>query len=203
MTVVDRVSESLRKQDEPDAHLPRMGEVDGVLAPQAPASLEDTGVNPAILSDLALKLCNTVPRLTSEWAAEQLKLPHGVIERIFWQLREDQLLEILGQTSGMSYRYSITQRGREFAKRLLEISGYVGPAPVSLEAYTAMLDWQMTQFAPVTGEQVRTALSSLVLTEDAVGSGDARIFIGAKLVPVRTSGVTGKQRSARRCTRCL
>ena len=145
-----------------------MVDVRRTLAPKAPAALEDAGVNPAILTDLALKLCNTVPRLTSEWAAEQLRLPHGVIERIFWQLREDQFLEILGQQSAYSYRYAITQRGREFAKRLLEVSGYVGPAPVSLEAYTAMLDWQMAQFPPVTADRVAHALSALVLTEDAV-----------------------------------
>src|SRR5687768_5060975 len=78
--------------------------------PQAPATVEDTGVEPSILRDLALKLANTTPRLTTEWAAEQMRLPISVIERIFWQLRDDQLLEILGQSGPMTYRYAITQR---------------------------------------------------------------------------------------------
>ena len=148
--------------------LPRMVEVRGTLAPQAPADVEEAGVEGDILNDLALKLCNTVPRLTTDWAAAQLKLPHGVVERIFWQLREDHLIEVLGQQSPISYRYAITQRGREFARRLLDVSGYVGPAPVALEAYTAMLDWQMSQFPSVTAEQVNVALSGLVLTPQAV-----------------------------------
>jgi len=170
MSVVDRdsTSEGSGQIEATESDLPRLVNVRGTFAPQAPPEVEDTGVDREVLADLALKLSNTVPRLTTSWAAEQLRLPHGVVERIFWQLREDQFLEILGQQTPYSYRYAITQRGREFARRLLEVSGYVGPAPVSLEQYTAMLDWQMAQFPTVTGEQVNNALASLVLTPEAM-----------------------------------
>jgi predicted ATPase with chaperone activity len=129
--------------------------------------IEETGVEQHVLTDLALKLCNTVPRLTSEWAAQQLRLPLGIVDKIFWQLRDDLLLEILGQDSG-NFRYSITQRGRDYARRLLEISGYVGPAPVSLEAYAAMLEWQVAKQGRPTLESVRGALGALVLPDEAV-----------------------------------
>src|SRR5215208_2305191 len=76
-------------------------------APPAPTTPEDTGVDPAILLDLALKLANTTPRLTTEWAAEQLRLPIALVEQLFWRLRDEQLLEILGQSGPMTYRYSI------------------------------------------------------------------------------------------------
>ena len=142
--------------------------VGGIVAPVAPAMVEKTGVDANILADLALKLCNTVPRLTTDWAAQQLCLPMSVIDRLFWQLREDQFLDILGQTGPMSYRFAITQRGREYARRLLEISGYVGPAPVSLDAYAALLEWQVARQSRATLERVREALSALVLPEDAV-----------------------------------
>ena len=142
--------------------------VGGIVAPVAPAMVEKTGVDANILADLALKLCNTVPRLTTDWAAQQLCLPMSVIDRLFWQLREDQFLDILGQTGPMSYRFAITQRGREYARRLLEISGYVGPAPVSLDAYAALLEWQVARQPRATLERVREALSALVLPEDAV-----------------------------------
>ena len=148
-------------------HLPNLIKATGITAPAAPAVIEETGLDPHILNDLALKLCNTVPRLTSEWAAQQLRLPLGIVDRIFWQLRDDLLLEILGQDSG-NFRYSITQRGRDYARRLLEISGYVGPAPVSLEAYAAMLEWQMSKQGRPTVESVRAAMSGLVLPDEAV-----------------------------------
>jgi predicted ATPase with chaperone activity len=148
-------------------HMPALIKATGVTAPAAPGVIEETGVEPQVLSDLALKLCNTVPRLTSDWAAQQLRLPLGIVDKIFWQLRDDLLLEILGQDGG-NFRYSITQRGREYARRLLEISGYVGPAPVSLEAYAAMLEWQMSKQGRPTYESVRAAIAPLVLPDDAV-----------------------------------
>jgi energy-coupling factor transporter ATP-binding protein EcfA2 len=151
----------------PNPHLPNLIKATGVIAPAAPAVIEETGVEPHVLTDLALKLCNTVPRLTSDWAAQQLRLPLGVVDRIFWQLRDDLLLEILGQEEG-NFRYSITQRGRDYARRLLEISGYVGPAPVSLESYAAMLEWQMSKQGRPTVESVTEAISSLVLPQEAI-----------------------------------
>jgi hypothetical protein len=151
----------------PNPHLPNLLKATGVTAPASPGVIEECGVDPHILSDLALKLCNTVPRLTTDWAAQQLKLPLGIVDKLFWQLREDQLLEILGQ-DGLSYRYAITQRGRDYAKRLVEISGYVGPAPVSLEQYAAMLEWQMARQPRPTIESVKRALANLVLSEESL-----------------------------------
>ncbi len=151
-----------------DSHLPSMSKVGNAMVPTPPISIEATGVDPGLLGDLALKLANTVPRLTSGWAAQQLCLPASVIEKIFWQLREDQLLEVLGADGPLNYRYAITQRGREFARRLMEISGYVGPAPVSLESYAAMLEWQVARQSEVTEDKVRNAVASLVLSKETI-----------------------------------
>ena len=51
-------------------------------------------------------------------------------------------------------------------RRLLEVSGYIGPAPVSLEAYTAMIEWQLARAPEVTREHVAASLSELVLPEE-------------------------------------
>ena len=151
-----------------DTHLPGMSKVGNVMVPTPPATPDATGIDPGLLGDLALKLANTVPRLTSAWASQQLCLPISVIEKIFWQLREDQLLEVTGADGPLSYRYAITQRGREFARRLSEISGYVGPAPVSLESYAAMLEWQVARQVEVNEEKVRLAVQSLVLPRETI-----------------------------------
>src|SRR5688572_27799 len=84
--------------------------------PQAPSTLADAGLDPWVINDLDLKLIGTVPHLTTEWAADQLRLPMDLVEKIFWQLKEDQLVEILGQTGEFGYRYAATGRGREQAK---------------------------------------------------------------------------------------
>ena len=52
--------------------------------------------------------------------------------------------------------------------RLLEVSGYVGPAPVTLEAYATMLEGQLEHTPRTAPADVAAALSDLVLTEHAV-----------------------------------
>ena len=126
-------------------HLPPLIRTATGWAPQAPTTIDETGLDAWILHDLALKLTSTLPHLSTEWAADQLRLPVTLVERIFWQLKQDQFVEILGQTGEFGYRYAATDRGREAARRSMEVSGYVGPAPVSLGAYSAMLDWQSRQ----------------------------------------------------------
>ncbi len=147
--------------------MPEMVRIGDVLAPAAPHTFEQTGVDPFVLTDLAVKLSNTVPRLTSDWSSEHLRLPIDLVEKIVWQLKEDQLVEILGTDGFMTYRYSTSERGRVHAARLLEISGYVGPAPVSLQQYAAMLEWQFQQMEPVEFQNVNSALSPLVLAKEA------------------------------------
>lgn len=139
-----------------------------VKAPCAPKRIEEADVPGSVLRDLTLKVAHTVPRFTTRWAAEQLCLPIQVTEEICWDLKKDRLLEVLGQEGHFDYTYAATDQGREFATRLFEICGYVGPAPVSLEAYSAMLEWQKTCWPRVTIESVREALSWLVLPENSV-----------------------------------
>lgn len=150
------------------AHLPRMIRVGNVLCPAAPNSFDETGVADSTLTDLTTKLSNTVPRLSSDSASEQLKLPVQLVEKIIWRLKDEQLVEILGSDEFMSYRYSTSQRGIDHARRLLEMSGYIGPAPVTLEQYAAMLEWQVQQVAPVDYDAVKAALAPLVLAPECI-----------------------------------
>src|SRR6267378_2259762 len=65
-----------------------------------------------------------------------------LVQELLEQLSIARLVEALWETGSGGNRYKITDRGREHAARSLEICGYVGPAPVRLEAYSAMLRWQ-------------------------------------------------------------
>ena len=150
--------------------MPRMiHRADGVIAPAAPRTFDETGLDAWILSDLTLKLLNTVPYLSTAAAADKLRLPAALVEKILWQLKEDQMVEILGQVDEVSYRYAITNRGREHAKRCMEVSGYVGAAPVSLHAYTTMIEWQTARRTPPTFDRIRdTITAQLVLSDQAI-----------------------------------
>jgi predicted ATPase with chaperone activity len=164
-----------------DPHLPELVAAGDVLAPRAPQSAGEAGVPPGVLVDLALKTALTVPSFTTEWAARRLCLPQGVVGELLESLRTDRLLDVLGQAGPLGYRYGISPQGRERAGRLMEISGYVGAAPVSLEAYTALLDHRIARFPEVSEEDVSAALAELVLPEAAVQAAALAVASGRSL----------------------
>jgi predicted ATPase with chaperone activity len=155
------------------------------FAPVAPTDLRAIGLEPGVVSHLALKTAYTVPQFTTEWAARQLHLPAHIVGEVLEQLRSDGMLEILGSSGPFGFRYAISGRGRESAARLMEISGYVGPAPVSLEDYTAIVEWQIARSPAVQPEHVSGSLSELILLEEdallaglAVSSGRSLFVFG-------------------------
>ena len=153
---------------EVDPHLPPMIATEMGLAPATPTDTRDTGIDPQGLADLALKAASLVPSFTTEWATRKLLLSQVLVAELLEQLREERLIEVLGEMGPLGYRFAITGRGRERALRLLEISGYVGPAPVSLASYTAMITWQMAQAPPITHEQVQASTRGLVFPEQVL-----------------------------------
>ncbi|MBI3466963.1 MAG: ATP-binding protein [Planctomycetes bacterium] len=173
------IEEDLAAPSAPD--LPEIITVGEQVAPAAPPDTASTGIDPAVLGDLALKLAYTVPSFTTEWAARQLRLPVPLVADLLDQLKTDKLVEILGQTGPLSYRCTITNRGREQATRLLEVSGYIGPAPVSLASYAAMLEWQLARAPALSPQDVSDALSELVLPDEAIQVAGMAIFSGRSL----------------------
>ncbi len=140
----------------------------GVAAPAAPTELGDTGIEGEDLANLALKLAYTQAQFTSEFAARRMSLPLPVVADLLEKLRTEKLIEALGESGPLGYRFAITLAGRDRARRLLEISGYVGPAPVSLEEYCQSLEWQFRQLPPPSSERVAAALAELDLEAQAV-----------------------------------
>lgn len=157
-----------------------MLETESGPAPEAPTNADATGVNKNILLDLALKLAHVTPTITTESASQSLHLTQVLTGGLLEQLRAEQLLEVLGK-DGFGYRYAISQRGRERATRLLDIVGYIGPAPVSLSAYQDMLEWQMSKAPPVSPQSVKDVLSELVLPQEAVQVAGLAVSSGRSL----------------------
>ena len=145
----------------------RMIKVGGFFAPEAPSDFIDSGFGRENLASLAVKLAFTVQHFTTDWMTQQLCLPLTMATELLEEMRADKLVEILGEAGAFSYRYAITGPGRERAVRMLEISGYVGPAPVSLDAYAGILDWQYDHLPEVSPDMTEAALSELVLPDEA------------------------------------
>jgi hypothetical protein len=135
--------------------------------PVEPSNLAETGLEPGVSLDLALRMAHTVTEFTTENVVDRLCLPEPLVVELLDHLKRDRLIEVLGEAA-RGYRYSITDMGRKRADRLLEISGYVGPAPVSLKAYTKALSSQLASFPEPTPEHVADAISELVFPRGTV-----------------------------------
>ena len=98
------------------------------------------------------------------------------------------LIEKTMMTSGGKPTLQITERGSQFAERAMEVCAYLGPAPVSLEAYSAMLRWEFARTPEVKPEHVTAALSSLVLTPKAVELAGLAVSSGRSLFIYGPSG---------------
>jgi len=139
-----------------------------LLCPAIPTEVADMGVDRQIILDLVVRLAAQIPSFTTDWMANQTKLPIQMAEELLWGLKQDQLIEVLGQVGPFNYRYTLTQRGSDYAAKVSQYSGYVGPAPVSLEAYTVFLLQQQQNRPRLTPDGIRDALSELVLPEQVM-----------------------------------
>jgi predicted ATPase with chaperone activity len=95
-----------------------------------------------------------------------MRLPIPLIEELLLEMARDHFLEILGLESPSNHRYAVAGRGHERVSRLLQASSYAGPAPVTLQAYAAMISCEKQRFPEITLDDVRASLSDLVLAAD-------------------------------------
>jgi hypothetical protein len=138
------------------------------LTPVFPKDVEATGLDYGFLADLALKAVSIDTNCTSEHIADKIKLPVPIAENLLQHLYRERLIEILQRKSLQSHRYALLDRGWERAKQLMSISGYIGPAPVSLDAYTSVVRLTEEARKPAKAEVVAQAFYDLVLPEHAL-----------------------------------
>lgn len=164
-----------------DRHMPAMVRVGELIAPKVPQELAAAQVPTAALTDLALKLCCTAFDPTTDWVAQRLSLSLLLAGAVMEQLCRDGLVRVTMKTTETKFHYDVTQRGRDYGSRLMEVCRYVGPAPVGLEAYGAMLRWQFAHAPQVLPEHVSESLSGLVLEPNAARLAGLAVSSGRSL----------------------
>jgi hypothetical protein len=164
-----------------EPHLPPLHRVGDVVAPTAPQDIAAAGLEERVLTDLALKLAYTVSRFTTDWVAKQLSLSLPLADEVLDQVTREGLVQETLRTGPGRSHYTITPQGRETAERLLEVCRYIGPAPVHLNAYSAMLRWQFSHTPPARPEQVAAALSRMVLSPQAMQLAGLAVSSGRSL----------------------
>jgi predicted ATPase with chaperone activity len=138
------------------------------LLPPRPKSIEETGLTLGYIADLALRGLYIVGEMTGNGIVDLIHLPwENVIDQAIAYLRKEDMVEVKGAEGigTRTYRYQITSKGVGRAREIGERSGYLGPAPVPLERYAAVMTEQSTRNLVVTDTSIREAFKHLVVGE--------------------------------------
>lgn len=131
--------------------------------PRIPRRVEDLGIPPALVVDLVLRRLYIQGVCNFRSLSEALKLSPLIIEQVFRQLRQEQLIEVRGMT-GNDYNFSLTSAGRQRAQESFGLNHYAGAAPVSLKDYHKAVKLQAAKVR-VNRRMLRDALSDMVLSD--------------------------------------
>ena len=140
-----------------------------------PASLEDTGLDLSFIADLVLKAIYFNNAITAQRITEILCLPYyNVVDRALTLLKREELIEVVGSNGfgELGYQHGISPKGIARAHEVLDRTTYLGPAPVTLEHYIAVVKSQSITDVRVGPQEIREAMAELVLEEatlDVVG----------------------------------
>ena len=120
--------------------------------------------------------------------AENLRLPYSVLDALIQHARVEKLVEVRGTsgTGSAGYRYVLTDLGRDRAMQFLDISRYVGPAPVPLAQYNAYVRACMAARPWIDRDRLSRGFENLIVNQamydklgPAVNSGKSLFLYGA------------------------
>jgi hypothetical protein len=157
-------------------------------APPPPVlkSLQDTGLAIDQIEQLLVKTLYG-GEASGLALADRMRLPFTMLEPLIERVRSELLVEVRGSAGAgaSSYRYALTDAGRERARQYLDISQYVGPAPVSLAGYLAQMRTLAAARQYIDRERLRQGFEHLIISDQvleqlgpAVNAGKAVFLYG-------------------------
>jgi MoxR-like ATPase len=151
-----------------------------------PRSLQETGIGGDQIEQVLVKTLYS-GEATGLEIADKMCLPFPILEPLIERLRNERLMEVKGSggSGASSYRYALTDSGRDRARQYMEISHYVGAAPVSLARYVAYMTALQAARGYMDKERLRNGFSHLIISDEvlemvgpAVNAGKAVFLYG-------------------------
>ena len=137
--------------------------------PSAPPKLiEETGLSTSFLINLTAKILQSGGTMTPAEISEVIKLPKLVVRQLIKEMQALMLVEAQGLESESiksDIRYSLTDLGKKWALDALQISQYVGPAPVPLETFEEQVQRQRISNEEIHRQELDVAFSHLVIPD--------------------------------------
>jgi hypothetical protein len=130
---------------------------------KAPVKPEELDIPVFMAEDLMLRYLYTKGASSLRELSRSLKLSFPLLHILFQSMRQQQLFEITGM-DGNDYLFTLSGIGREQAAKRFLICHYIGPAPVSVKAYTAAVRSQNIR-PMINRPLLKMALADLVVTD--------------------------------------
>jgi predicted ATPase with chaperone activity len=156
--------------------------------PPAPDSIEQTGLSFDLLVQLVTKMLHFSGELSGTELANRLGVAFPVIAPVLERLKTQRHCEIVGgaMIGAPSYRYRITDAGRERAVLFLTHNHYVGAAPVPIDQYRRYMQaYSASSPRRANRERLRHAFAHLVINDrvldqigPAINSGHSMFVYG-------------------------
>ena len=134
--------------------------------------------------------------------SDQVKLPFLLVETLLATLKREQLVAYRGSAPMNDYMYTLTDLGRERARRLSEHCTYYGAAPVVLAEYIESVAAQSLSGQHPTEEDLHRAFEDLLIDKDMLKRLGPAINSGRGLFLFGAPG-NGKTSIAERVTGCF
>jgi len=144
-------------------------ESEGVVPP-VPESIEELGIQPAIVEQLILKFLYYRGELLGREIAGLLGLTFSLIDELLEAFKRQHFVGVkkslgMGNMSGVFF---LTEAGRNLAREFLENNQYAGPVPVPLYQYTEVVRRQRLKENWLSPKSLVEAFRHLVVEPDIV-----------------------------------
>jgi hypothetical protein len=172
------------------------------MAPR-PTTLAQTGLSDTFLGDLLSKHLATAGVLSFGALTARLSLAGPILEGVLHWLRKEGRVEVRARVgSDSDLRFGLTERGRADALDALMRNGYVGPAPVPLADYAALVRKQSVHGGRVTRAAMHEAFRNVVI-ETALLDQLGPALNSGRAIFIYGSAGTGKTFIAKRLAHAL
>jgi energy-coupling factor transporter ATP-binding protein EcfA2 len=156
--------------------------------PKEPKDVDSTGIDGLELMGLLMKLMYINSLESLRQLQEAIKLPYTIVLDLVKMAVDRKLLITLGtggQDGLADMRYMFTEQGKGWAIDVHKRSGYVGPAPVQLEAFGEQVNLQKPTNEIITFDGIRKATAAFTFSDalieqcgPALNSGRAMLLYG-------------------------
>ncbi|MFC0167778.1 ATP-binding protein [Pseudoduganella danionis] len=168
------------------------------LWPAAPRSVREAGLPAALIAELIAKAILQSGKTPLSQLSTRMHLSLNVLREVLDLLVAEHVLEVAWRgDSDLDVQYQLTATGRQRATAWLERCAYVGPAPVPLAAYAALVERQAAQMLSLSAEDLAHELGDVFLATAQQRMLGAALYAGRTVLLHGPSG-SGKSTLARR-----